>query len=112
MKHFKTCSDIGCVLIGNEDWTFSVPNIGGDGETDVFIVDKEDIKYYNGQQYIKYNGVRYYLTYISSVHGKFGIYDYDCNYSDKEKLKQPIEILNGIYYLYKGDMCVTFFKKQ
>lgn len=112
MKHFKTGSDIGCVLIGNEDWTFAVPNVGGDGETDVFIVEKEDIKYYNGQQYILYDGVRHYLNYISSAHGRFGIYDYDCDYSDKEKLKQPTEILEGRYYIYKGEMCVVFLKKE
>lgn len=115
MKHFKTDSDIGCVLIGNEEWTWAVPNIGGDGETDVFISEKEDIKFkkenYNNRNYIvDENKCKHWIDYISTVQGKVGIYNYDCAFSDKEALKNPIEILEGRYAVYNSERCVVFVK--
>ena len=41
MKEYYGDSDIGAVLIGNHDWTFAVPNIGGDGTTKILVFDNE-----------------------------------------------------------------------
>jgi hypothetical protein len=116
MKHFKTFADIGSVLVGNEDWTFAVPNKGGDGETDVFISDKGDIKreiqsdYHSINYIFDQKGKRHDLNFISSVQGKFGIYENDTDYSDKAALKKPLIILEGRYGVYNGEWCVVFEK--
>lgn len=116
MKHFKTNSDIGAVLVGNTAWTFAVPNMGGDGTTDVFIGTKEEIQkerytQYHSEDFIKgSNGIRHNIVFISSVQGKFGIYENDCDYTDQKALKNPIEVLEGRYGVYRGEMCVAFIK--
>lgn len=108
MKHFKTNSDIGSVLIGNEDWTFAVHNIGGDGTTDVYIFDSDEYRETKMINGMKKNNDNF--KYVSSAQGKFGIYSYDCAFSNKENLKNPIEIIEGRYGIYSGEWCVVFVK--
>ena len=48
VKRLYCDSDIGSCLIGNKDWTFAVPNMGGDGTTkiSIFGVDGKEFREY------------------------------------------------------------------
>lgn len=96
---YTSASDIGSVLIGNNDWTFAVPNIGGDGTTRITIY--TSIKEFDAEKKAKN------LRFISSVQGKFNIYNYDCAFNCK--LDEAIlTTLNGRYGVYNGDLEVAF----
>lgn len=102
MKVLYCDSDIGSCLIGNKDWTFAVPNIGGDGETAILIFDKDDEEF---TEYKKRNNLRF----ISSVQGTFNIYSYDCAFEDCND-EDIIETLTGRYGVYQGHYKVAFVK--
>ena len=95
-------SDIGSCLIGNKDWTFAVPNIGGDGETTISIFDSDD------EEFIKYHKQNK-LKFISSAQGTFNIYSYDCAFRGC-KNEDVIATLSGRYGVYQGDWEVAFVK--
>lgn len=102
MKRLYCDSDIGSCLIGNKDWTFAVPNIGGDGTTTISIFDGDTEEF---RQYEQSHNLRF----ISSVQGTFNIYSYDCAYrfcNDED----VIGTLNGRYGVYQGHMKVAFVK--
>lgn len=103
MKRLYCDSDIGSCLIGNKDWTFAVPNIGGDGRTKISIFNEDDIKF---SKYEKENN----LIFMSSVQGTFNIYSYDCAFQDSCKEKDVIAALSGRYGVYRGEMEVAFVK--
>ena len=113
MKHIKTNSDIGSVLIGNTEWTFAIPNIGGDGTTHVFIAEQSDIKPYREENYNKFDSCIVFnektmpISFISSAQGEFGIYENDCDFNDKKQLLKPIMKLSGRYGIYHGIYCVV-----
>ena len=108
MKSYSCSSDIGSVLIGNESWTFAVPNYGGDGTTRVFIFDSKGE--FDGSE-IRTNKE---LDFISSVQGEFGIFEYDCAYhalrSGDMTMKSALCILRGRYGVYRGKFTVVFVR--
>jgi len=103
---FRTSCDIGSVLIGNQDWTFAVPNIGGDGTTQVHI-------YSNDKEFASDSWSKG-MEFLSSVQGRFGIFDYDCAFHEllngQMTLNDAVTILNGRYGVYNGEWKVAFVK--
>lgn len=95
-------SDIGSCLIGNKDWTFAVPNMGGDGTTTILVFSKDRNEF---REYEK----EHKLEFISSVQGTFNIYSYDCAYHSCND-EDVIATLNGRYGVYRGYMKVVFVK--
>lgn len=102
MKKLHCSSDIGSCLIGNKDWTFAVPNIGGDGTTEIAIFEKD------GAEFAKYEKAND-LKFISSVHGTFNIYNYDCAFPACDEA-DVIATLSGRYGVYQGFYKVAFVK--
>lgn len=106
MKKYCCACDIGSVLIGDANWTFAVPNIGGDGATDIRVFDSEK-EFVNHPWYKQ-------MKFISSVQGRFGIYDYDCAFEELLRGEITIDdamvILNGRYGIYHGEWKVAFVK--
>lgn len=102
MKRYSCDSDIGSVLIGDENWTFAVPNIGGDGTTEIVVFDSPEE--YNASDWRK-------LTFLSSVQGRFGIFDYDCAFTLKSlNIDDAMVILKGRYGVYHGFYKVAFVR--
>ena len=102
-----TCEcDIGSVSIGDENWTFAVPNEGGDGTTEIRI--------FNSDKEFARSAWKEKMHYISSVQGRFGIYSYDWAYdellSGKMTIKDAMIILEGRYGVYNGYYRVAFVK--
>ena len=102
MKQLSCYSDIGSCLIGNKNWTFAVPNIGGDGETiiSIFEGDNEEFREYEKEHNLKF---------ISSVQGTFNIYNYDCAFHSCDD-EDVIATLSGRYGVYRGEWEVAFVK--
>lgn len=102
MKEYYGDSDIGAVLIGNHDWTFAVPNIGGDGTTKILVFDNEGEEFKTCQKNDK-------LQFISSVQGEFNIYSYDCAYHNIDEA-EILTTLKGRYGVYRGCWTVAFVR--
>lgn len=106
MRSFTCESDIGSVLIGNQDWTFAFPNLGGDGETKVRIYDSDAD--FAGDKWAKG------MNFVSSAQGEFGIFGYDCDFEELRrgnmKMSGAMCILNGRYGIYQGEWKVAFVK--
>lgn len=108
MKQYMTSSDIGAVLIGNEDWTFAVPNGIGDGESIVRV--------YSSDTEFRNDPWSKEMQFISSAQGTFGIFGYDCDYHDllrhEMSIKDSVCVLKGRYGLYNksGSYRVAFVK--
>ena len=106
MKKLTCSSDIGSVLIGNADWTFAIPNIGGDGTTKVRVYDSN--AEFASDTWAKG------MKFVSSAQGTFGIFDYDCAYHELLRGdltdKDAICTLKGRYGVYNGDYKVAFVK--
>ena len=100
MKELKCISDIGSVLVGNKDWSFAIPNIGGDGITIIVIFE-------NCNEFRKYEENNS-LKFISSIQGTFNIYIHDCAFECRND--DVIETLSGRYGVYQGEMKVAFVK--
>ena len=106
MKRLSCACDIGSVLIGDENWTFAVPNIGGDGETEIRVFDSN--KEFASSRWGKE------MNFISSVQGRFGIYEYDCAFQELLRGNMTISdamiVLEGRYGVYNGYYKVAFVK--
>lgn len=106
MKQYSCSCDIGSVLIGDENWTFAVPNIGGDGKTEIRVYDSDS-------EFAK-SSWKKDMKFISSVQGRFGIFDYDCAFdellSGKLTIDDAMVILDGRYGVYNGFYKVAFVK--
>ena len=106
MRRLSCDCDIGSVLIGDENWTFAVPNIGGDGET--------EIRVFNSDKEFARSSWQKEVKFISSAQGRFGIYGYDCAYhellSGEMSIKDAIAVLEGRYGVYQGFYKVAFVK--
>lgn len=90
-KCFKTMSDVGGVMVGNDDFSIIVPNGYGDGTTRVAVFDK-------GEFYVDN-----LMQFFTSISGKFAIYGYDCDGA-------PETELDGRYGIYYYDGLVAFVK--
>lgn len=106
MKKFSCSSDIGSVLIGNSDWTFAVPNHGGDGTTKVRVYDSD--AEFQMDPWAKD------MDFVSSAQGTFGIFRYDCSYHELHEGdmtdKDALCTLSGRYGVYRGKWKVAFVK--
>lgn len=97
MKKYKTGSDSGNILIGNDDCYIAIPNRMGDGDNTVLVFDDSD-------EYISYckeeYGERKYRTafnYVMQIAGQFNIYRDDC--CDMDELDITATII-GKYDIY------------
>lgn len=106
MKEFECSSDIGSVLIGNDIWTFAVPNKGGDGTTYVRVYDSE--KEFWDDAWDRN------FEFVSSAQGTFGVFAYDCDYHDllrhQLSVDDAVTILTGRYGIYRGFYKMAFVK--
>jgi hypothetical protein len=94
MKQFKTYSDIGSVLVGNDNFSVALQNGYGDGETLVRVYEIGE-KVPDGA---KFN---------TSVQGTFNIYNYDCSDRNEEDVVATLSGRFGVYYGYSS----VFFEK-
>jgi len=93
-KRIYTDSDAGSVKIGNETMTINIPNGYGDGQTDVFIVEKK-----------KGDNVRIPYDFLTTVKGTFNIYEYDCGNGE-----DAVVTISGEYAIYFENGVVVFEK--
>ena len=100
MKELYCYSDIGSCLVGDEKWSFAVPNIGGDGITKIYIFDDRD-------EFRKYES-EHHINFISTIQGTFNIFMDDTGYKDEDV--EIIETLTGRYAVYNGFYKVIFVK--
>ena len=101
MQRFECISDIGSILVGNEEFGVALPNIGGDGLTILTIYDTEaecdlDCKLRKTS-----------LRFITCLEGTFNIYNYDCSTRKKEDI---IATISGRYGIWQGNMEVALVK--
>lgn len=102
MKRIFCSSDIGAVLVGNKDWSFAIPNRGGDGETEVLIFDGND----EAEFCKKYEDTQF----LSSIQGTFNIYNHDCAFNSGCNDEDVVETLSGRYGVFVGEYKVAFVK--
>ena len=64
-QEFNTLSDIGSLKIGNDSFSFEIPNLYGDGKNYVYIInDKKDLNC---------------IDFLTTINGNnINIYSYDC----------------------------------
>ncbi len=96
---FKTYSDVGSLLVGNEDFQVLIPNGIGDGTTRVAIFKKGD-NVFSGLIELMMD-----RKHGPTLSGKFNIYSYDC---DNPALDEPCKTLEGRYFTYYYDGFVAF----
>lgn len=92
MKEFKCDSDIGSVLVGNEQVQFALPNIGGDGTTILLIYD-------SASEYDKIRKERH-DKFVTCIQGNFNVFKYDCSDGDKEDVVTTLQGRYGVYNNY------------
>jgi hypothetical protein len=97
MKKYYCTSEVGSVLIGNEQVRFAIPNGYGDGLTAVRVYDIGEAIDINGND----------LHFKTFVEGTFNIYDYDCCDGSQEHV---LATLDGRYGVYIGELLVVFQK--
>lgn len=107
MKEYTTHCDIGSALIGNEQWTFAVPNIGGDGEMKVRIYDSDS-------EFAADKDRSQRMDFLSSAQGRFGLFENDCDFdkllSGEKTIDDALAILSGRYGVYTGVYSVALVK--
>lgn len=91
---FEVISDAGSVKIGNEAFTILIPNHYGDGSTTVGIFNNSD------------DFDDRFMSYVTSVSGKFFIFSYDCGNNAETKAA-----LDGEYSIFSESGFVAFVKK-
>lgn len=96
---FKTYSDVGSLLVGNEHFQVLIPNGIGDGTTRVAIFRKDD-EVSGGLIELMFD-----CKHGPTLSGKFNIYSYDC---DNPALDEPCKTLDGKYFTYYYDGFVAF----
>ena len=97
MKKYKTSSDGGCFLLGNETFTMNIPNGYGDGENIVYVF--KDYDEYLGFLDKKYPTMkRDAFEWQGTISGTFYLYDYDC--ISKHEDESVLARLEGRYALY------------
>ena len=99
---FKTASDVGSLLVGNEEFQVLIPNGYGDGTTRVAVFNKADSDYSVASRIMSdmmdsHRG--------PCLHGKFNIYPYDCC---DPTVDEPCRTIKGNYFTYYYDGLVAF----
>ena len=90
MKKYKTMSDMGSVLIGNDKFQVAIPNGVGDGMTKLLIFEEGEFNAYNKK-------------FFTSFQGKnIKVYAYDCEPTD------VVALISGRYGAYYSDGTVYF----
>lgn len=102
MKRLTTGSDIGSLLIGNKDFTFTVSNKYGDCENKILIFESE--QEYQNYLIKKYGELKWFciFKYVGKVTGKFNLYKYDCGV-DYANDNDIVYKFNGTYRIYLKD---------
>ncbi len=98
---FKTASDVGSLLVGNEEFQALIPNGYGDGITRVAIFNKGDSDYSVASRIMCDMMASHRGPYL---HGKFNIYPYDCCNPTVDK---PCRTIKGNYFTYYYDGLVA-----
>ena len=98
MEKFLTYSDVGSVLVGTKNFGVLLENGIGDGETLVYILDKEE----------KDTVVPENAEFNTVISGKVNLYKYDCSNRKRTDIKAT---LNGTYYVYYYFANVYFVAK-
>ena len=100
---FKTVSDVGSVLVGNEMFQVYVPNGYGDGITRVAVFNKDD------EDYVADSLISMMMDDQRGpvLNGNFNIYPYDCC---NPTVAEPCESLVGRYATYYYDDLVAFIE--
>lgn len=96
---FMTYSDVGSLLVGNEDFQVLIPNGMGDGTTRVAVFRKDD------DISVRLIELMMDCKHGPTLSGKFNIYSYDC---DKPEVDEPYKTLEGRYFTYYYDGFVAF----
>lgn len=98
MKRYCCASDIGSVLVGNEQVQFALPNIGGDGMTELVICENNE----------EYESVRKDKdVFVTVIKGSFNVFGYDCSNGNEEDV---IATLDGYYGVYQNFYKVILVK--
>lgn len=88
-ESFTTISDIGSLTVGNRNFRYNIPNLYGDGTNTIYIFDnKINLEC---------------LNFLTTISGKFNIYEYDCGNDVAKKL-------NGVYAIYRIEKIFAFVK--
>lgn len=98
---FKTASDVGSLLFGNEEFQALIPNGYGDGITRVAIFNKGDSDYSVASRIMCDMMASHRGPYL---HGKFNIYPYDCCNPTVDK---PCRTIKENYFTYYYDGLVA-----
>ena len=99
---FKTASDVGSLLVGNEEFQALIPNGYGDGITRVAVFNKVDSDYDVVSRIMSDMMDSHRGPYL---HGKINIYPYDCN---DPTVDEPCKTLEGRYFTYYYDGLIAF----
>lgn len=115
MERYESSSHCGAVLIGNEQWAFGVPDVGGDGGVEIFVFDnskwvfdESKTEFAQFENECRQNGNP--LNFISSAEGTFNIYDNDCALDEDSPEECVLTTLSGRYGIYTADMTAVFVK--
>lgn len=99
---FKTASDVGSLLVGNEEFQVLIPNGYGDGTTRVAVFNKSDSDHSIASRIMSDMMDSHRGPYL---HGKFNIYPYDCCNPTVDK---PCRTIKGNYFTYYYDGLIAF----
>ena len=103
------CSSVtGSVLVGNEDWTFEVPQQSRGGLINVMVFESL-LEFLD-------NAVSKQMDRLSAVRGKLGIFEHEGMYNELLNKKLSIRdagfVLDGNYEVYTGNAMVAFVKYE
>ena len=83
-----TESEVGSLKVGNDNFSFNLPNGIGDGKTKVVITREKEIN-------------TNMVNFFTKIEGTFNIYDYDCG-------NDILTSLNGKYHIFYLNGIVVF----
>ena len=99
MQIYTTDSDIGSVLIGNDDFRVALDVPAGDGETTVRV-------YENTKEFEERDSLQP-RDFMTTVKGTFNIYESDCSHLGTHDI---VATLSGHYLFYAKSHRMCFVK--
>lgn len=103
---FKTVSDAGSLLVGNEEFQVLIPNGYGDGTTRVAVFNKADSDFDINSDYdVAFRIMPDMMDSGPCLYGEFNIYPYDCC---NPTVDEPCKTLEGRYWTYYYDGLIAF----